>query len=245
MAESCRLGRRFSEMASRSSFRSLPVDPWPWVDRLEPGLRPGPPPPVPEAVGAVDALGGRVWIFALGGPPARAVDELLDLVERSERDASAPARLLVLLPAEEEELVRRLGRIRPALRLRLYALPSGEGVPAILEEPAPPGGDRRQILEEAGLEDEALRHGRRFLAAAERLDPPVRLEGGAWPLLLRTLDGTRLALHRGPRSLVLVEAVDRAEPLRIELADDRGTDLAIDRLLRRQYPVRRSQPEEA
>ncbi len=145
------------------------------------------------------------------------------------------ARVILIGEHFSSELLDRLRLLEDAIAVRCYLVTVG----GTAEAPEPrfrplraSGAPAAQLL--ASFDEE---HGRllgRFLDAAGRIQPPVRLQGRRWPMLLSGRNGPFACLHRDGELPLLAWLGSTRPREKLELVDEASVDLAIDVLLREQ-----------
>lgn len=191
-----------------------------------------------------DVLGRPVFVLVHSDPGGPSLERLLALARAGGQDRDLLAsrfarpqepRLLLVGPGLEAAATRSLAQLLPVLVARCFRLEAGGT--SVRPEP------RLVLLEASGadpapllgpLPPEVARLGRRLLAAAAAIVPPLEWRGEAWPLLLAGRRGPCASLHRDGSRLVLARGGQTGPLAALELHDDDAVDLAIDFLLREQ-----------
>lgn len=218
---------------------------------LEPGLRLDATAPrlelplVPAACGP-DPLGRPCLLFLCERTPAPGLAEALIECAARLREArpaleawyarAAEPRLLLLAPDFPLALRVRLTLLAEGLGLQAWsfgvAAPAGDALILRLEVPTP---SRHPSAALPATPQPAMQRLRRLMLHAERIQPPIRLHGGSWPLHLAGEDGALGVLHRDGEEILFVSQPPggRAQVLRLD--DEESVDRAIDTLLRAQF----------
>lgn len=221
------------------------------ADALEPGLRLGEPAPRLElplapAASGPDPLGRPCFLFHFAQPPAPSLAETLLEVAARLREARpaleawyarpAEPRLLLLAPDYPLALRSRLALLGVGLGLQAWsyaAAASASEAPALrLECPAP---SRHPSATLPPTPPSALPRVRRLLLHAERIQPPLAIHGGAWPLHLAAPDGAIGVLHRDSDEILFVGRTPTGRAQLLRLDDEESVDRALDALLRTQF----------
>jgi hypothetical protein len=221
------------------------------ADALEPGLRLGEPAPrldlplAPTACGP-DPLGRPCFLFHFEQMPVPALAETLLEIAARLREARpaleawyarpAEPRLFLLAPDYPLALRNRLALLGAGLGLQAWsygvAATASEAPALRLEIPAP---SRHPVAALPPTPPSVLQRLRRLLLHAERIQPPLAIHGGAWPLHLAARDGAIGVLHRDGDEILFVGRMPAGRAQVLRLDDEESVDRALDALLRSQF----------
>ena len=192
-----------------------------------------------------DAVGRPVLLLRERGFGSAFCDDMLQLAVRWNDDPTrlsghfarpSEPRFVVLCADVPPAVAARLRIFQTALPLRIRVLKEAHDPDAqsqlwpVLDPEFDFDALAAELGSDAGF---ALR---RVLGAAAVLKPSLVVEGGAWPLVLRGVDGPCASIHRVEHSLHFAVSTSHG-PKVWPLQSEESVDRAIDLLMRRQTGV--------